>query len=128
MPATRVRMGDIAAFGDREYNDAFSLNPARAIEYPVVTRARPPRFYDIRNLILWAHTSPTFPHNREPIDWLYGLDVAERDAAAELPADYVARTRAYLAAARAYAPIWTARAALSEDVKCARGARKHSAT
>ncbi len=34
-----------------------------------------------------------------------------------LPVDYVARTRAYLAAARAYAPIWTARAALSEDAK-----------
>jgi hypothetical protein len=74
MPATRVKMGDITTFRDDEDSDMISMELVSAIEYPVVTLALPHRFYDIRHLIRWAQSTPRFPHNRQPIDWLRGLD------------------------------------------------------
>jgi hypothetical protein len=122
VPITRVQLGDVTAF-DSEYADVISLEPVSAIQYPVVTLANHRRyFYDIRHLIhtiQFSHKNE-FPHNRQRIDWSTDLDVAEWNNVplpAELPANYVAKTRTYLEAARAYAPIWTDQESLRDDVK-----------
>lgn len=109
-------MGEISHFQGNA--DIISLNPVNEIEYPVVTLGRHgEHFYDVRSLIAWVQHSQQniFPHNRQRIDWNADLDVAEWVDAPNLPTDYVAKTRAYLEAARAYAPLWTDLEHMSND-------------
>ena len=111
-PITSVNVGNIRDFGDVDY---IRHRPLRENEYPVVTlTGGGQHFYDIRDLIRWVQTSQinTFPHNRQRIHWLYDLDVAEWH---NHPADYVTKTRAYLDAAREYAPLWALNELLTQD-------------
>lgn len=115
-PITSVNVGDIHGFNE-DIIDVISQQHVSEIQYPVVTLEKHGQhFYDIRDLIQWVKTSHqnTFPHNRQRIHWQNDLDVAEWD---NRPVDYVDKTRTYLEAARAYAPLWSMNEGLSREVR-----------